>query len=184
VTMMRHHIAKSLRAFRADQTGSMIVEFVVTAPLLLGLIVFGFEFFDAYKSSSRAAKASYAVADFTSIKRTHINTADVQEMDEMLDALLPWLSGEKSVRVTAIRRQAKDDKYVIDYSKISGTEYVPMLKGQELTSEYRAMVPDIAKDDQVILIETRVPHRPMIDFMKLSNIIWKNEVVVYPRNVL
>lgn len=164
--------------YRRDEDGTIIVEFVIVAPLFVVLIAMGFEFFDAYKSYSRASKASYTIADFVS-RQDDFDNADLAKMHAFLDGLLPWLNGEKSLRVTWFRYD-KDEGYSVDKSLNYGDNR-KKLTTATIPPDIHSILPDIAHGDMVILTETKVPHRPLIDMFKMSDIVWDNAIVVRPR---
>ena len=67
--------SNTFKRFRRDEAGTITVEFVIIAPVLLFLLALGFQFFDAFKYYSRAAKATYAVTDIISREEAPVDSA-------------------------------------------------------------------------------------------------------------
>ena len=111
-----------LSRFRRDENGTITMEFAIVAPLLIATIIIGFELFDAFKSNSRSAKATYTIADILS-RQVDIDDAYVSELHLVLDALLPWLNEGKTLRISSIVFEEHDpddpddDEYVVSWSR-------------------------------------------------------------------
>ena len=179
--------------FRKDEHGTITMEFAIVAPLLIATIFIGFELFDAFKSNSRAAKATYTIADILS-RQVEIDDTYASELHLVLDALLPWLNEGKTLRITSIvfeendPNDDQDDEYVVSWSKHSDENNAMNinfeLTGSMLTQqEYVDILPTIADGDSIILVETTVPHRSLVSLLGLGDLVWRNQVVIRPRFV-
>jgi len=172
------------RKFRRDEDGTMTMEFVIVAPLLFIVVIAGFEFFDAFKSYSRAAKVTYTIADNLS-RREKINEAKVTELHALMNALLPWMNGDKTLTITSITFD-EDDGYVCDWSKHSDRNMTMnfnlALNSSALqTSMFTDILPSIAIGDSIILVETIIPHRTLFSMFGLRDIEWENQIAIRPR---
>ncbi len=179
--------------FRRDTDGTITMEFAIVAPLFIFTIIIGFELFDAFKSNSRAAKATYTLADILS-RQVEIDDDYVSELHLVFDALLPWLNEGKTVRITSIVYDEgdpdddTDNQYVVSWSKHSdetNTMNIAFeLTGSMLTQqEYVDILPTIADGDSIILVETTVPHRSLVSVLGLGDLVWRNQVAIRPRFV-
>ena len=173
-----------LKRFRRDEDGTMTMEFAIVAPLLFIVIIAGFEFFDAFKSYGRAAKVTYTLADNLS-RREEINEAKVTELHALMNALLPWMNGDKTLTITSITYDA-DEGYVCDWSKHSDQNMTMnfdlSLNSLALgTSVYTDILPSIAVGDSIILVETTIPHRTLFSMFGLKDIVWFNQIAIRPR---
>ena len=165
--------------FKEDLRGTILVEFVIISPVFIMLIAMGFEFFDAFKSYNRAQKASYTIADMVS-RDTEFGDSDMQMMHAFLDGLLPWMNGKKGLRISSLSYE--DGKYSVAWSDVTKRGYKELV-AKDLTGDIAGKLPDIAENDTVIVIETWVPHRPLIDLFDMSDIVWENTIVIRPRYV-
>lgn len=169
-------ISDLFRRFRRDESGTITIEFVVVVPLLFGLLVLSFEVFDAFKSYSRASKATYAVSDIVS-RQTVVDQASVEELHSVLDSMMPWLNEEKWIRVTSFSQDKNG--YNVEWSHASGTP--TKLTNAMITEEMAAMLPDIAPGDTVVLTEASIPHRSLVTWIGLDDVVWHIEQTVRPR---
>ena len=175
---------KQFRKFRRDEEGTMTMEFVIVAPLLFIVIIAGFEFFDAFKSYGRAAKVTYTIADNLS-RREDIDESKVTELHALMNALLPWMNGAKTLTITSITYD-EDDGYVCDWSKHSNRKMTmdinAAVNGSMLiTTEFTDILPSIAVGDSVILVETTIPHRTLFSMFGLRDLVWYNQIAIRPR---
>ena len=182
-----------LSRFRRDENGTITMEFAIVAPLFIATIIIGFELFDAFKSNSRSAKATYTIADILS-RQTDIDDTYVSNLHLVLDSLLPWLNEGKTLTITSILFDEHDpdddddDEYVVSWSKHSdNTNTMNInfeLTGSMLTqTEYASILPTIADGDSIILVETTVPHRSLVSLLGLGDLVWRNQVIIRPRFV-
>ena len=162
--------------FRKDETGTITVEFVIVVPLLFALLVLSFEVFDAFKSYSRASKATYAVTDIIS-RQTSIDQKRVEELHMVLDSMMPWLNEDKWLRVTSLSQGPNG--YNVEWSHASGTNVT--LNNAMIDEELKAILPQIAPGDTVILTETSIPHRSLVHWIGLDDVVWQIEQTVRPR---
>ncbi len=181
-------IPKPLTAFRDDERASITIEFVIIAPLLLFMLALGFQFFDAFKSYSRAAKATYAVADVVSREELPLDAAFTAKLHGLLEALLPWIQDDKSIRLTSIKWDAVESDYEVVWScQINGATAAldfyaySMLTTETLTSAQKSMLPDLVPGDSIVFVETHIPYSALFDFIGLGNLVWENQVAVRPR---
>lgn len=186
---------KSLMSrFRRDENGTITMEFAIVAPLFIATIIIGFELFDAFKSNSRAAKATYTIADILS-RQVEVDDTYASELHLVLDALLPWLNEGKTLRISSITFHEGDpddpndnDVYNVAWSKHSDDtntiNFGLELTGSMLTTvEYQDLLPTIADGDSIVLVETEVPHRSLISLLGLGDLVWRNQVAIRPRFV-
>ncbi len=181
---------KMLGKFRRDENATMTMEFAIVAPLLFIVIIAGFEFFDAFKSYGRAAKVTYTIADNLS-RREEIDETEIVELHALMNALLPWMNGDKSLTVTSVIYD-ETDGYICDWSKPSkvvnvstgalGIDFKFALNSKALsTPEIADVLPTIANGDSIILVETAIPHRTLFSMFGLEDLVWFNQVAIRPR---
>jgi len=202
---MLSSVSRRLRGFADDAAGTVKIEFIVVFPLILGWILSSFVFFDAYKNFSRSSKATYAVADIIS-RRTSVDTGFILNLHDMMDAMVPWSDNNKELRVTSLIyvkvsggdpngldedgdgiQDCYDDdsdatcEYQVQWSEASGTTVT--YSGSNLPQDVLDVLPDIAENDTIILTETRVPYRPLLDNLGLDGMAWENAQATRPRYI-
>ena len=181
-------VINQLRKFRDDTSATITVEFVIIAPVLLTLLALGFQFFDAFKSYSRAAKATYAVADIVSRQEDDIDGQFADKLHGLLEALLPWIQDDKSMRLTSIKWNVDESDYEVIWScPINGNNldldtfyYQSQLTTENLSAEQKAMLPDLVPGDSVVFVETHIPYSALFDWIGLGDLVWENRVAIRP----
>jgi Flp pilus assembly protein TadG len=167
-----------LRRFGAGESGSVTVEFVLWLPLLFVLLTGAFVFFDLFRASSKAVKATYALGDIVS-RQTSVD-------DAFLDDLLPVLAasmvaGEPGqwLRITSIRWDEDDGAWSVVWSHNVGGGVA--LDDAAIPT---GIMPELADQDTVILTETFVPYAPLGGaVIGLASVTWDNVTTHRPRFV-
>lgn len=182
------YLVQKLKAFRDDERATITLEFVIIAPVLLFLLALGFQFFDAFKSYSRAAKATYAVADIISREKNPIDSTFDAKLHGLLEALLPWIQDDKAIRMTSIKWNVDEADYEVIWScEVNGADAAldfyaySQLSTETLSAEQKAKLPDLVPGDSVIFVETHIPYSALFDYIGLGDLVWENEVAVRPR---
>jgi len=175
---------RRFKAFLKDEDATITMEFAIVAPLLFTVIIAGFEFFDAFKSHGRAAKVTYTLADILS-RAEKVNEPYVTEMHALMNALLPWMNGDKALTITGIKYDA-DKGYEVYCSKHSNYNMTMDLNlslntAVVQTKEYTDILPAIAPGDSIILVETVIPHRTLFSIFGLKDLVWQNQIAIRPR---
>ncbi len=181
-------LVQKLKDFRDDERATITIEFVIIAPVLLFLLALGFQFFDAFKSYSRAAKATYAIADIISREKDPIDASFDAKLHGLLEALLPWIQDDKAIRMTSIKWDVDEDDYEVIWScEINGSKAAldfyayNQLTTETLSTVQKSKLPDLVPGDSVIFVETHIPYSALFDYIGLGNLVWENEVAVSPR---
>ena len=167
---------KYFRNFGRDETGTMTVEFVVVFPLLMLWFVGSFVFFQTYRNYSQAEKASFAIADIMS-RQSEVDSAFLDELKPLFEGMQPKPSVGEWVRFSSISFDV-DDGYEIIWSRSVGG-------GSALvdTDTMTEFLPAMMDGDTIILTETYVPYKPMVDWVGIPELTWANRVVTRPRYV-
>ena len=186
-------LSSSLRSFGRSEEGTVKIEFIIVFPLILAWIMGSFVFFDAYKTYSRASKATFAVSDIVS-RQTSMDLTTLLALHDIMDALVPWSDNNKWIRITSleyVKVSGNDGCYEEDtdavceyrvlWSHASGTP--DTLSNADLTQDVLDILPDIAENDTVILTETHVPYEPLLDTFGLGGMAWSNQQATRPRYV-
>lgn len=164
------------RRFSNDEQGTMTVEFVVVFPLLMLWFIGSFVFFQTYRNYSHAEKASFAIADIMS-RQTEVDSDFIDELKPLFEGMQPRPSANQWMRVSSISFD-EDDGYEVLWSRAVG--------GGEALADASTMtefLPEMIDGDTVILTETYVPYRPMVDWVGIPELTWGNRVVSRPRYV-
>jgi hypothetical protein len=174
---MRTWIKTRIAIFRAENQGSVSVEFMLILPLLFWWYAASFVFFDAFSANNKALKTSYMVSDILS-RQTEIDN----DYLDGLEGFLEFMTGVDSgtwMRVTSVQFSTADG-YEVDWSYSTGPDealVTSQLASLNLDEDY---LPIMANGESVILAETYVPYNPGYDVGLLAR-TYSNVIVTRPR---
>lgn len=171
--------------YRDAETGSVSMEFILIWPFLLLWLVASYVFFDVYKSQSKSAKAAYTISDIIS-RQEEVDTALLDDLDVLLDKLLPRSSDQKWMRISSVFFNGTD--YEVDWSypmnpPPNGDPY--QNKADPMTDEMIPLpiMPQLASTDSVILVEINIPYDPIVSNIGLTDQTWEPRIIVRPRYI-
>lgn len=184
------------RTFKDDERGSVTVEFVLLFPLLALWLGASFVFFDAFKTTSQAAKAAYTIADMVS-RQPVIPNGYIDDLYALQENLLPRAPTGKWLRVTSIQYVEGPDADgdglpdTTDYM-VLWSEAKPLVTDQQgntnrMTSPEvpKEILPKMSANDTIVLVENFVPYTtiplPLLSELNFTGLEWRNRIVNRPR---
>ena len=164
--------------FRADQAGSVTVEFVLVIPLLFWCFIATYTFFDAYRTKYVNSKASYTIGDQVSRERGFVVPTYVDGLGE-LQQMLVQSETEARLRVSAFKYQKADDSYLVIWS--DGVEKTTARVVGAKIDDIKDRLPKMGENDVHILTETWVDFSPadlvgMGDFTLYEPVVTRSRV--------
>ena len=150
-----------LDRFRREENASQSVEAVLVIPLLIWAFLATYTFFDVYRAKSLALKANYAISDLIS---RETNTMDMNYLlgAESVYEYLTQASPDPWVRVTVVYCDANCGDNTrslrVDWSK--ATDSLPTFSDEDLMNSLDPIIPWLAEDERVIIVETSVEYEP------------------------
>lgn len=173
---MKQAISTLFAKFKADETASLTMEFVLILPVLMTWFLGSIIFFDAFNSKATAQRTAHTIADILS-RQTATNNAFIDDLLEVQNRMLPreqvgW------VRVTSIQKDLAGDLSVLwTYSTdASATDL-------EIDDIPEGVLPEIANGESIILVDTSVPFVPISDWVGFTAATWANRVPTKVRYV-
>ncbi|MFQ5622879.1 MAG: TadE/TadG family type IV pilus assembly protein [Paracoccaceae bacterium] len=167
--------SRLLARFRRDDEASISIEFVLTLPLLMLWFVGSFVFFDAFKTYSQSAKATYTIGDIMSRQIT-VDNAFIDNLYVLMDRMTPRSSSGKWMRISLI--QFQNNGYSVVWSRAQG--------GGTALSDGTiplSIMPEMADGDTVVLSETYVPFSPMVGWVGITAHTFITRLTNLPRFV-
>ncbi len=164
-----------LRAFLADEQGSMTTEFVLWVPVLGFWLLLSVVIYDAYMSRNKAAKTAHTLSDIVT-RQVQVSDDFFTELYDLQGKLLTFNTGERELRVTSVQRI--DDDYNVLWSASSGA--LPVITQETLTVE---LIPTMANLDTVIITESYSAWQPIAELLGLTAHTWSFTNVGRPRFV-
>ena len=163
-----------------NETGSMSIEAVLVAPLVLSGILFTYTYFAAFQVKAEANKAAYTISDYIS-RQTEAVDADFMEGLGDIYAFLTS-NDDESVRVSSVMWLEDDDdpeegEYHLEWSyavdgKVALTD--------STLPEIENRLPTMTNGQTVILVETSTTWSPAFD-VGLNALDFEDVVTTKPR---
>ena len=149
--------------FWEDTRGSMMVEAVLSLPLLFWVLAATFEFFEVHRYKSVREKATYTVADILSRENSSVGITGTY-LDNAL-ILFDEMSNDDTqnqIRVSVIQFNGTDNKYEISWSQTRGPGPLEALTNADVASAHDSL-PILDNGAEVILVESRSHYNPVFD---------------------
>ncbi|HEY0183867.1 MAG TPA: TadE/TadG family type IV pilus assembly protein [Rhodopila sp.] len=178
-------------AFLRDESGTVLVEFVLYLPLLLWAWIGLYAYWEAYSEINVAQKASFSIADMISREQTAVTDSYRNGLRDVFAYMTQSKSSDVTVRYTSITWSAAKNRYEVHWSYSTNTATMPKLTTSAIVADNR--IPIMADGDYLLIVETTVRYRPSIRVPFYSNLKYsssayspktseiKNFVVTRPR---
>ncbi len=154
---MTSTISQLIRKFVRNIRGVATVEFAIIGPVLVALLIFSVNGFDAYRGLRRASVAVDTVSDLVSRKQV-MNDAQRDALFVTAEALLDrYATGNTLGMTISSVEQDEDDNYVILWSVANDNATA---HGEFLPAEVASELPAIPDGESVILTELDFSFRP------------------------
>ena len=173
----------ALTKFLRDETANMTVEFVVILPLLILWYIGTLVFFDAYKSRMQADAAAYTIADIMSRfeatdTKPGLQMNDIDELLLLRTSMLPSAPAGGWLRFSSIHYDDSDGSYNVQWSCVAtGGQALGLESGNIPVAE----LPLMLDDEVIIMVESVVPYRPLVDWVGIAERTWLTRATVSPR---
>lgn len=164
-----HQIAPRLgrffRGFGKDDAGSVSLEAIIFTPLFAMVIGAVFSLHDLYHHKGLNIKAAYTISDAFSRETEPVGPDYLSGMHSLL-GFLTETEGEQSLRVTLVRYNAKEKKYIAEWSKTRGN--FATIDTKKLVEVYDDL-PSLVHNERVVLVETKTPYRSPLPIPGLTS---------------
>ncbi len=161
--MLMARIKVSLRSFIEETRGSLMVESVISLPLLFWAMAATFDFFEIHRYKSVREKGSFTVADMISretaaagLTSIYLDNAKVL-FDEITND-----DGVNQIRVSVVTYDADLDEYGISWSQVRGTGGLSPLTTGDVKNAH-ATLPEVSDGEEIILVESTSHYQPLFN---------------------
>jgi hypothetical protein len=168
----------SLRAFGRDESGVMLAEFLILIPILIWGFIALVVYWDVFRTINANQKAAYSISDLLSRQEVVTEQFATTGLFEVLKFLVPG-GREPRLRITSFEFDERtpeanlntwgDDKYVLLWSRVTGTTIrpdgfkpVPYVES-DLQPLNATIIPMMDDGKGAILVETWVDYTPRFD---------------------
>jgi len=158
--MARSFLKKLMARLRDDTSGTVVVEMVITLPLLLWALMATFEFFEVFRYKSIRDKATYVIADMISREKQQPGWVDGTYMDNSLRLFNDIVTdrGANQIRVTIIRYRLAEG-YTVQWSEPRGTGSMAKLTTADIQADL-ARIPNMNDGDELIVVDATSTYIP------------------------
>lgn len=150
-----------LAQFRDDVRGSIMVETVITLPLLFWTMAATYEFFEVHRYKSIREKATYTIADMISREQDVVNATYIDNAMVLFNEISND-DGVNQIRVSIVQYNEGDDKYEISWSEVRGTGSLNALTNADVANAHSTL-PIMADGEQVIVVESVSNYDPLFN---------------------
>jgi Flp pilus assembly protein TadG len=163
-----------IRALARDEAGTSLIEFALSLPILLTLLLGGHELSDAVACKRKVARAARTVADLAS--QSPIQTA--REVDDLFIAaqrvMAPYAPAPARIRVSQL------------YTDSSGATTVVWSRGSGIGARgkgdsYPLNGPTVTRDSYVVMSELSYAYTPIRNIAGLRPITFAEKIIMSPR---
>lgn len=155
IARMRRVLAR----FARKEDGAVLVEFVISVPILIWAFMAGYVFYDAYRQSAVNLKAAYTISDLISRETNAITETYVDSMSKLLQMLANSDSVTR-LRISVVRWDQNDNRYYVDWSRARG---YTTLRSDANIQDVKDRLPSMPHAERVILVETSNIYDPPLN---------------------
>ena len=190
--------ARSLGALARDTSGAAAIEFVLVAPLLLGLLLGGVTLFDMYRYAERTEATTFTLADILS-REAFVDEQNLADLHATHLALLGGHAEDGRTRISSVVKKATKKCKGKSKGKGKGNNCKDKI---ELVAQWTydsdkpgsckaaknlplKLVPEIAVNDSVVIVETSSTKQLFTDSINdRKENVFSDTAVVRPRYVM
>jgi Flp pilus assembly protein TadG len=156
LSRMKKHIAR----FRDDKSGVVVVEMVITLPLLVLALAATYEFFEVFRYKSIRDKATYTIADMISREGTTPGFIDNTYLDNCLRLFsdVAMDNTGNQIRISEITYNDATSEYEVEWSEIRGAGSLIRLVDSDVATT--TTLPVMQGGDYLLLVESRSTYTP------------------------
>jgi Flp pilus assembly pilin Flp len=151
-------IQKAYRRFLREESGTVVIEFVLITPLLIWTIVAMYSFWDTFRVRNQFQKATHTISNVISRtkKGTPLTGDDISGYYRLMNYLIST-DVEVSVRITEYKYfAAPKNAYEVQWSCRRGGSFPAGLGNGDLAAMRTTTLPIMANGDTHILLETKM----------------------------
>jgi len=168
-----------LSGFRHDERGSVMVEAVITLPLLIWALGATYEFFEVHRYQSARDKASYTIADMVSREMLPITPIYLDNAKTVFDTITND-DGDNALRVTIIKYDSDEDVYSVKWSEVRGAPLLRKLETSDVKQAH-ARLPKMRDGEELVVVDSLSTYPPMFDVGLTDGMKVSTKVMTIPR---
>lgn len=153
----------TLRSFWEETRGSLMVESVLSLPLLFWVTAATFDFFEVHRYKSVREKASFTVADMISRETADTGLTSIYlDNAKLLFDEITNDDGTNQVRISIVVYDQQTNTFSIAWSQIRGTgSFSPLTDGDVQNAHDE--LPIVSDGEEIILVESNSVYEPLFN---------------------
>ncbi len=154
-------IKSYIRDFCEDTRGTVMVETVMTLPMLFWGLTAMFEFFELHRYKSARDKATYTIADMLSRENAVVTDTYMDNAMTLFNEIASD-AGTNQLRVSVISFDEDNNVYELVWSEIRGHGGMSVLVNNDVRNDHD-ILPILDDGEQVILVESESDYNTIFD---------------------
>lgn len=159
--MIISRLKKAASIFRREEDGSVAIETVIMVPILFWTFLSSVGIFHAYRQHSISQKAGYTIGDMISRETNPIDQEYLTGARKLFQFLTLTELNDTTIRVSSIKYDATQDKYLKEWSKVSGPGKSEMTASQ--AEGLHGRLPIMKDDEFMMVVATWIDYDPVFD---------------------
>ena len=172
-------LKKRFLGFAQREDGTIMVEVVMTLPILILALAATYEFFEVHRFQSARDKASYTISDMLSRELAPVDDTYIDNAKTVFDEITNDNTANQ-LRVSIIKYDLDTDTYSIVWSEVRGAGGLVALTTADVETDHDRL-PTMADGEEVILVESRSTYDPLFDVGMTDPLKVGTRVVTSPR---
>lgn len=160
------NIMQNIKSFWRREDGVVATEAAIILPLLFWALAAMAIYFDAVRTKSAAVKATYTISDMLSRETNAITPAFLDNsltlFEHMTNAPISDTDDYASLRISVVTWNEDEAEYELEWTQVRG-DHFPVLD-LENVSDLPDILPAMADQDTIILVETHMPYYQPFEF--------------------
>jgi len=170
--MKRQNPFATLRRFLREQCGTVAVETVIVAPLLIVGLIYSYEYFDMYRAQSVRDKATYTMADILSRETAVVDDTYIDNAKSLFDSITDDRSANQ-LRISVIRYHFDPasgvDEFELRWSETRGSGVLAPLTDNDVRDAHEVF-PTMVNGQDLIFVENFATYQPVVTNGLLSDV--------------
>jgi len=149
-------LAQLLRRLRRDEHGTVAIETVLIAPLLILGLFLSYEAYGLLRQQSLREKATYTVADILSRETAIVTDTYIDNVKSVFDMMSGTANSQLRISVVRYRHSPGQgiDEFDLRWSEVRGTGPLSPLTDAEVRQAH-ATFPVMDNGEEIIFVESR-----------------------------
>lgn len=149
-------LAHILRRLRRDEHGTVAIETVLIAPLLMLGLFFSYEAYGLFRQQSLREKATYTVADILSRETAIVTDTYIDNVKQVFDMMSGTANSQLRISVVRYRNSPSQgiDQFDLRWSEVRGAGPLSPLTDAAVRNAH-ATFPIMDDGEEIIFVESR-----------------------------